>query len=208
MQEVKRALLRRKGTGRSSKKMPIIIVGIVLLLVLILASILYISINSRDTSKIYNLNNAAPLKNNNVQLAVDLEPIESSKTAEELSGGDKVRLSFSLKNTSNNGEGELSLSSGLEKSKVNDIRIIKGSTGFVEENGMVVFKNVSVAPNQTQTVVIEATLNFTLSDTELFVQPILLRQDSTELASLGKKSFKIAKNSTDEIQSTVTVEEN
>lgn len=122
---------------------------------------------------------------------------------EKVQGGDTVTFNFKIENKGSGEAKFVTLKTDIEKSLIFDIRNIQGATGIDNHEDVLVFRNLTVQPNQSINVSFDASLVFSDQERELRLQPKLFDIQDKFVAQGSPQRYAISKNESIDMPSNV-----
>lgn len=178
---------------------------------LILATAIFIinKSGSSTTNDSLTNNEPPPLKPSEVKIHQKLEFSQDGDANKDglFNGGDTIKVSFELENTSQNGAKFMTLETGILKERLYYVRNITGPTGYDDSDGKIRFLNLVVLPKQTQSVSFEASLVHNSEDVGLNYEARLTDSNKNLIAKDENQEIRISKSPAGSIPSQVTVTE-
>lgn len=115
-----------------------------------------------------------PLTHEGLDISASIEPLIEDKKIE---GGEPVKITVKVTNTSQQQSRYLTVKSGFQYDNFTYLRNIAGASGVIIKDGEITFANIVMQPQQTQEINFEAT-SFGFENKEFTATPSLI--DTTD----------------------------
>ena len=148
-----------------------------------------------------------PKKEITLDSSISLTPDGDVNKNNEIDGGDIVRFTFILSNTTDKRFLYSTLYTGVDKKQLNFIHNIYGTTGLDEEEGVIILSNIRMESESVKTISFDARVNYSNEEQVLIVEPQLIDTDKKPLARSVKKEVTAKRNMPDNLPGVITKKE-
>lgn len=111
-----------------------------------------------------------PLTHEGLDISASIEPLIEDKKIE---GGEPVKITVKVTNTSQQQSRYLTVKSGFQYDNFTYLRNIAGASGVIKKEGEIAFVNIVMQPQQTQEINFEA-IPFLFDNKEFTAKPSLI----------------------------------
>ena len=202
----------KKASSRFNlRKKPIFRLTIIAVLISIstLVVLTYFNLNNATPSRIISLDNAKPLNKGDMQIDSGISFLgdDAKNNNQSFNGGDSVRFTFDIQNTTQNGSKSISINSGIPVGTVFFICNLEGVTGYDISDGKIIFTNMIIYPLQKQTISFDANFLYSASDTSLEYTPSVVNEKDDVIAEGKSHAYKIARTDSKDMPVTVSTKQ-
>lgn len=139
-----------------------------------------------------------------IESKVELAPDGDIERNGEIDAGDIVRFTYVVTNTTDNGYKYSNINTGIDRTKINFIHNVIGTTGLNDDGKTIVIANVRLSPQQILTASFDARINyFQDKDVSISTEPEFFSEDKVLVVKAKKQEIVAKKIDSDKVKSLV-----